>query len=136
MDCFFSKSHCLLLLSRGLLRGRVLVWAEAVCTNQQIAGLTFADFSSRLKTVFDHPDHSGNASKRLLNLRQGTDSVAEYSIGFWTLAADSKWNEEALKGAFLNGLNDSVKDELAVRDEPNDLHCLVSLAIKIDSRLQ
>lgn len=61
--------------------------------------------------------------------------MADYSIGFWTLVADSKWNEEALQGAFLNGLNDAVKDEPAVRDEPNDLNCLVSLAIKIDNRL-
>lgn len=55
--------------------------------------------------------------------------MAEYSVEFWTLAADSKWNEEAIQGAFVNGLNDSVKDELATRDEPSDLFCLVSLAI-------
>lgn len=73
-----SKVHYAL----GLLRGRALVWAEAVCSNQQLTGLTFADFSIKLRTVFDHPDHAGNVSKRLLNLRQGTDSVAEYS-GLW-----------------------------------------------------
>ena len=120
----------------GLLRGRALVWAEAVFTNQRTEGYSFDEFSSRLKTVFDHPDHAGNASKRLLKLRQGTSSVADYSIEFWTLAADSKWNDEALQGAFVNGLSDPVKDELAVRDEPTNLHSLVSLAIKIDNRLR
>lgn len=69
-----------------------------------------------------------------MNLKQGANSVADYSVGFWTLAADSKWNEDVLQGAFLNGLNEVVKDELAVRDEPNDLNGLVSLAIKIDNR--
>lgn len=112
------------------------MWAESVCSNQTLTGLTFADFSAKLKTVFDHPDHVGNSSKRLFNLRQGSNSVAEYSIEFWTLAADSKWNEEALQGAFLNGLNESIKDKLATRDEPADLHSLVSLSIKLDNRLR
>ena len=61
--------------------------------------------------------------------------MAEYSIDFWTLAADSKWNDEALQGVFMLGLNHSVKDELALRDEPSNLHGLVSLAIKIDNRI-
>ncbi|XP_028441034.1 uncharacterized protein LOC114560079 [Perca flavescens] len=93
-----SKVHYTL----GLLRGRALAWAEAVCTNQHLAGLTFTDFSSPLKTVFDHPDHAGNSSQWLINLRQGTGSVADYSVDFWTLAADSKWDEEALQVVFVN----------------------------------
>lgn len=44
----------------------------------------------------------------------------ENSVEFWTLAVDSKWNDEALQGAFLNGLNEVIKDELATRDEPED----------------
>lgn len=59
--------------------------------------------------------------------------MAEYSVEFWTLAADSKWNEEALQGVFVYGLNESVKDELATRDELSDLFRLVSLA---DNRLR
>ncbi len=31
-------------------------------------------------------------------------SVADFSVEFSMLAADSKWNDEALRGAFLNGL--------------------------------
>lgn len=127
-----SKVHYAL----GLLRGKALIWAEAACSTQQIASLSFDDFSSQLEIVFDHPDHAGTATKRLLKLRQGTGSVAEYAIDFWTLAADSKWNDEALQGAFVNGLSDTIKDELAVRDEPANLHSLVSLATRIDSRLR
>lgn len=127
-----SKVHYAL----GLLRGRALVWAEAVCSNQSLTGVTFADFSAKLKTVFDHPDHVGNSSKILFNLRQGPNSVLEYSVEFWTLAADSKWNDEALQGAFLNGLNEVIKDELATRDEPEDMHSLVSMSIKLDNRMR
>lgn len=89
-----------------------------------------------LQNVFDHPDIVGTASSRLVNLRQGSRSVAEYSVEFRTLAAESKWNDSALLSVFLNGLNDQLKDELASKDEPTDFDSLVSLAIRLDNRLR
>lgn len=88
-----------------------------------------------MKECFDHPDHGGNAVKRLLNLRQGSRSVADF-VEFRTLAADSKWNDEDLKGAFLNGLSEQLTDELASRDEPTNFDYLVSLAIRLDNRVR
>ena len=34
------------------------------------------------------------------------------------MAAGSRWNNESLRGTFLSGLNDSIKDKLAVGDDP------------------
>lgn len=78
-----------------------------------------------------HPDHSGNTLARLLYLRQGPQSVADYSVEFWTLAADSRWNEEELQGVFVQGLNESIKDKLAAREDPTNLYSLVSVAIQL-----
>lgn len=86
--------------------------------------------------LFDHPDYVRSTSKQLLKLKQGADGVADYSVNFWTLASDSKWNEEALRGALMNGLSEAINDELAVWDEPDTLNDLVSLAIKLDNRLR
>ena len=36
------------------------------------------------------------AAKKLLNLRQGNQFAADYTIQFWTLAAKSGWEEQAL----------------------------------------
>ena len=119
----------------GLMRGRALAWIEAMSSNLDIGLWTFNDFEVRLRAVFDHPSHRGNASSRLLSLRQGNRSVADYSVDFWTLAADSGWNDAALQGIFIKGLNEQLKDELAARDEPADLPSLVSLAIRLDNRL-
>lgn len=127
-----SKVHYIL----GLLRGRALAWAEAVNSSQSVVNMSVEEFIAKMKLVFDHPDHCGNAAKRLLNLRQGSRSVADFSVEFRTLAADSKWNDEALRGVFVKGLNESLKDELASRDEPSDLDSLVSLAIRLDNRLR
>lgn len=47
----------------------------------------------------------------------------------------SGWNNEALQGVFRHSLNDSIKDELASREESPDLDQLISLAIRVDNRL-
>lgn len=56
-------------------------------------------------------------SQRLLELSQGADSVAEFSIRIHTLAREAGWDEKAQRGAFLKALNDPLKDELVTRDD-------------------
>ncbi|KAF7645472.1 hypothetical protein LDENG_00203970 [Lucifuga dentata] len=119
----------------GLLRGRALAWAEAV-NNQSVVTLSYDNFVSMMKGVFDHPDHCGDTAKRLLNLHQGSRSVADFSIEFRTLAADAKWDDEALCSVFLNGLSEQLKDELASHEEPATFDSLVSLAIRLDCCLR
>uniref|UniRef100_A0A3Q2QSJ2 DUF4939 domain-containing protein n=1 Tax=Fundulus heteroclitus TaxID=8078 RepID=A0A3Q2QSJ2_FUNHE len=69
----------------GLLRDQALAWALAFTSANPLTTLTFAQFSSEISQVFDHPDHAGDASKRLLKLRQGFRSAAEFSVEFRTM---------------------------------------------------
>lgn len=64
--------------------------------------LYYDDFVSKMKAVFDHPYHYVIASKCVLHLRQGSRSVADYSVDFLTLAVDSQWNDKALRGTFVS----------------------------------
>lgn len=48
---------------------------------------------------------------------------------FWTLAAYSLWNEDALHDMFIKGLNEQLKDELANSDLSPDLKPVVNVAI-------
>ena len=41
------------------------------------------------------------------------ETVADYTIDFRTLAAESGWNNEALLTSFYQGLSEDIKDELA-----------------------
>lgn len=57
-----------------------------------------------------------NAGERLLTLKQGKLSAADFSLRFCTLAVESGCNETALKTMFQQGLNDVLQIELPCRD--------------------
>ncbi len=60
----------------------------------------------------------------------------DFSIEFRTLAAECRWNSEAQWDMFFHGLADYVKDEIYALELPTSLDGLVSLAIRVDARLQ
>lgn len=120
----------------GLLRGRALAWAEAEDARRSWTTRSFEDFVVAFKAVFDLPDHLGNVSQRLLSLTQGSSSVADYSIEFRILAAETGWDEGALRSIFFRGLNEHLKDELSSRDDPDSLDALISLTIRLDNRIR
>lgn len=70
-----------------------------------------------------------------MNLSQGQRPVSDYTIEFWTLAAEVDWTEGALRVAFTKGLTEQIKDELVSRDEPTNRVSLISLSNGIDNHL-
>ena len=60
--------------------------------------------------------------------------MAEYTIAFRTLAAESGWNGATQQAAFVNGLSELLKDELVSHPVPKDLDKLISLSIRIDNQ--
>lgn len=69
-------------------------------------------FMAEMKEVFD-PVQGKEAASRLLSLRQGPNSVADYAIEFRILAAECRWDDITLQGVFLCRLADTIKDEPA-----------------------
>ena len=61
--------------------------------------------------------------------------MADYSLEFRTLAADSTWDDAALRSAYRRGLSDAVKD-LIIRDRPATLSELIALSLLMDDRLR
>ena len=120
----------------GALSGRALSWATAVWTTGGSLSSSYGSFTGELLKVFDHPEGGPDPGKRLTSLRQGLRSVADYTIEFRTLSAESGWNDAALRAVFHQGLTETMKDELASRDEPTDLEQLISLSIRLDNRLR
>lgn len=117
-----------------MLRDRALTWAQAQL--QANPEITYADFLSKFKAVFDKGSSTEAAGHRLLNLKQGKRSMADFSVDFWTLAAQTKWGQEALRTTLLNNINEDLKDELMMRELPPSLEAVMSLCIQVDDRLR
>lgn len=67
------------------------------------------------------------AASQILSLHQGSSLVVDYSIRYHILVARSGWNDAVLRGVFIRGLAEDLKDELAVWEESGDLEALISL---------
>lgn len=97
---------------------------------------SFSTFSAQLLTVFNPSTPHRAAASELLCLSQGPRTVSDYAVQFRTLAASTRWPNEALVDVFCLGLSSSLKDELAAREVPEDLEALIDLATRIDRRMR
>lgn len=119
----------------SLLSGKAKQWGTAEWQNNSVSCSSYSEFSKELIRVFDPVLPNREAARRLYSLRQGERSVTSFIIDFHVLAADSSWNQEALMDAFMEGLNDNIKDQLATQAYPKSLKELEDLATQIDLRL-
>ncbi len=119
-----------------LLSGRAAHWGTTVWEQKLPCCTSFQSFSEEIRKVFDRAASGREAARFLAELRQGDRSVTDFSIEFRTLAAECRWNSEAQWDMFFHGLADYVKDEIYALELPTSLDGLVSLAIRVDARLQ
>ncbi len=129
-----DSAKCSFMMS--LLMGKVLEWASAVWDQDDCLRPSFDYFSKQIRYVFEYPAGGRDVSLQLLQLRQGNRTAADYAIEFRTLAAQSGWNEVALKPVFKQGLSPMLQAEIACKDLGTDFHQLITIAIKIDNLLR
>lgn len=77
-----------------LMTGRALLWAQAVLSAQP--SISYSDFLSKFRCVFDKGSNPDSAAHRMFTLKQGRRSVADFSVDFWILAEETGWEEKAL----------------------------------------
>ena len=119
----------------SLLSGKALRWATAAVGQDSRLANSYAAFRAEFKAVFDHPVEGEDAASRLHSIQQGSRSVADYTLEFRILAADSGWGDKALQSAYRRGLSEAVKDGL-LRDRPTSYNALIELALQMDQRLR
>lgn len=118
------------------LTGKALEWATAVVDAAGWLNFSYMEFMTQFRAVFDHPPEGKEAGEKLLRLRQGTQSAADYAMTFRTLAAASGWNDSALLTVYRQGLRPDLQAELACRDESLSLSALISMSIRLDHLLR
>ena len=131
---FSSERSCVAYIIT-LLDGRAREWGTSMWEANSPVCTSLMSFTQEMRKVFDRSVSGREAARVLLQARQGRRSVSDYAIDFRTLAASCSWNVDAQFDAFLNGLSESIKDELATRELPATLDLLIDLAIRIDTRL-
>ncbi len=81
-----------------LLSGKAALWGTAVWENCHPCCSSFRSLSQEMRRVFDRALVGREAARMLADLRQGEQSVSDYSIQFRTLAAECEWNERGAVG--------------------------------------
>ncbi|KAK3521101.1 hypothetical protein QTP86_001892, partial [Hemibagrus guttatus] len=124
-------TKCAFLLS--LMTDRALEWASAIWDADPQVKLSFAYFAGMIREVFEYPAGGKDISLQLMELRQGSETTADYAIRFRTLAAQSGWNDAALWAVFRAGLNPGLQAELACHTEATSLSQFVATSIRLDN---
>lgn len=119
-----------------LLTGKARAWGTAMWDAQSPICSSFDEFSSEMKKLFDRSVRGDEAAAKLVRLRQKNQTVTDYLIQFKTLSAECKWDKGALRTLFREGLDTQIQDEMAVQETPADLEDLISLALRIEARIQ
>ncbi|KAL2102437.1 hypothetical protein ACEWY4_001605 [Coilia grayii] len=117
-----------------LMSGRALVWATALWEKDSNVCHDATNFMAQVQTVFGHPTSQRESAKRLLQLKQGKRSVAEYAIEFRNLAIEAGWEGDCLMTTFYHGLQENMKDALVNRDWGRDVEELIALTSELDLR--
>ncbi|KAK3513819.1 hypothetical protein QTP70_028868 [Hemibagrus guttatus] len=108
-------------------------WASAVWDADPQVKSSFACFAGMIREVFEYPVGGKDISLQLMELRQGSETAADYAIRFRTLAAQSGWNDAALWAVFCAGLDPGLQAELACHVEVTSLSQFMATSIRLDN---
>ena len=120
----------------SLLSGTALSWVGPLIRSKSTIISTTESLMNELISVFDHNITAHDAATRLMQLKQGKKSVADFSIIFCSLASETGWAEGALMTIFVHALSEPVRDALATLEPLSSLDALARTAIRIDNRVR
>lgn len=120
----------------SFLTGKAIEWASAIWDNDLRLRTSYAYFIQQLREVFEYPAGGRSASAQIIPMSQNHRPIAEYSIEFRTLAAQSGWNDNALKEVFQNSLDAELQAELACKGESSTFSEYITLTIHIDNLMR
>ena len=119
----------------SLLRGNAQTWAFSLPSGDPSLR-SVVGFFAALGQIYDDPDRVALAESNLRLLCQNKLSAELYCSEFRRWAADSGWNDAALRSQFCHGLSEKLKDAFAFHERPTSLDSAMSLAVRLDRRLR
>jgi len=93
------------------------------------------EFEKIMKEVYGEPYEEEKATQQLLRLRM-KNSYPEYLASFLQYAPRVKWEDQALRARFYDGLTDEMKDKLMDHAKPETFLELKDLVMRIWNRIR
>ncbi len=93
----------------------------------------YKKFKDELRRAFEVVDEK-RAAERRLHILKMNKSAAKYAAEFQRIAALTDWDDDALVSQYYWGLNETIKDEIARMNRPEELQDMINTFINIDSR--
>jgi hypothetical protein len=97
---------------------------------------TWKDFKTDFLASFGSPNPGADARQALESITQGNKSVAEYTAEFALLAGRSKLSQVDLRGKYIRGLQDRVKEKLASLDDIDTYDKVKKAALNIEINMR
>jgi len=92
----------------------------------------YKKFKDELQRAFGVVDEK-QAAERRLHILKMNKSAAKYAAEFQRIAALMDWDDDALVLQYYWGLNETIKDEIARMDRPEELQDMINIFININS---
>jgi hypothetical protein len=107
----------------NLMEGDARTWAlpylEDISHGNTLFRADWALFTDVFLKRFAPLDSSESACNALKAIKQGKGSVAEYIANFDQYTSQTGWSDADHRQCFYDGLNEKVKDYLAISDKPS-----------------
>ena len=120
----------------SLLAEEPQTWAHNLLEQKSPVLNSTNSFFEAMAQLYEDPQRTVTAESALHALQQNKRPAEDYTVDFRRWAADTDWNEAALKYQYRHGLSEALKDELARVETPASLEDLIALAIQMDRRLR
>jgi hypothetical protein len=92
-------------------------------------------FVRTLRTHFGPLNPTSDAENDICNLKMSENhQIVRYNVKFSRLAAQTGWDNSALRHQYYSGLAERIKDIIAQQGKPSTLAAMKNLAHSIDSR--
>ena len=121
------------------LEGVAFKWIEPVVlasmTEYQPLLNSLTQFMAAFSLTFKDPHEQRKATSKLLDLRQGSGSVLDYTTSFTTLLYRSSIDKQSAVPIFEKGLSSEIKARMADKEYSAEFDVFVSEVLALDNRL-
>lgn len=131
----FSTDNARVNYAASILRGNAYAWfAPHLNDDDELTFKTYKEFTTAITRRFGDTDAHGTAERKLAALKQ-TGSVAAYASEFERLTSTLKYNNEAKRSSFKNGLKLDVLKSLIGIKLPSNFDDFVNTITDIDNEI-